>query len=33
MLALAIAVLIESGPPALFRQQRIGRFGTSFQIL
>jgi len=33
MLVLALAVLLDSGPPILFRQRRVGRFGEPFEIL
>ncbi|HEY4439586.1 MAG TPA: sugar transferase [Candidatus Elarobacter sp.] len=33
MIASAIAILIEDGGPVLYRQERVGRDGTTFQIL
>jgi lipopolysaccharide/colanic/teichoic acid biosynthesis glycosyltransferase len=33
MLVLALAILLDSGPPILFRQRRVGRFGEPFEIL
>ena len=33
LLAIAVAVVIDSGRPALFRQKRVGRHGTPFEIL
>lgn len=32
MLAIAGLVLVESGPPVLFRQIRVGRFGRDFRL-
>jgi len=31
-IAIAIAIGIEDGPPVLFRQERIGRDGTTFEL-
>jgi lipopolysaccharide/colanic/teichoic acid biosynthesis glycosyltransferase len=33
LLLIALAVRLESGGPALFRQRRVGRYGTEFEIL
>ena len=33
MLLVAVAVALESGPPVLFRQQRVGRNGIDFGML
>jgi exopolysaccharide biosynthesis polyprenyl glycosylphosphotransferase len=33
LLIIAMAILIDSGPPVLFRQQRIGMHGRAFSIL
>ena len=29
----ALAILLEDGGPVLFRQERVGHFGRSFQVL
>lgn len=33
MALIAVAVRRETGPPALYRQERVGRFGRSFTLL
>jgi lipopolysaccharide/colanic/teichoic acid biosynthesis glycosyltransferase len=33
LLAVALAVLLDAGRPVLFRQQRVGRHGRSFEML
>src|SRR4051794_25962565 len=30
---IALAILLDDGPPILFRQERVGRYGSRFRIL